>query len=92
MVKPIKENINRKADADIYNEVGREELEEADEITEVEEGFMEGFEEGETLAKCAFCKKVLVGEDFVEEEIDEVHYRFCNEDHALKFEEKKKFI
>ncbi len=77
-------------EGDIYDEEGREELEESDEITEVEEGFVEGYEEGEHEAKCAECKKVLVDEDFIEEELDGKNYRFCSEECAIAFETNKK--
>lgn len=77
-------------EGDIYDEEGREKLEEADEITEVEEGFVEGFEGGERQAKCAECGVILVDEDFVEEELDGKHYRFCSEECASAFETGKK--
>ena len=75
---------------DVYSEEGREELEEADEINELEEGFMEGYEEGEHQAKCTECGKVLVDEKFVEEELEGHHYRFCTEECASAFETRKK--
>ncbi len=77
-------------EGDVYDEEGREELEESDEITEVEEGFLEGYEEGEHQAKCAECGKVLIDEKFVEEELEGHHYRFCSEECADAFEVKKK--
>ena len=76
-------------ESDVYSEEGREELEEGDEITEVEEGFMEGYEEGEHQAKCAKCGKVLV-DNFVEEELEGHHYRFCSEECVKAFETGKK--
>ncbi len=75
-------------EGDIYDEEGREKLEEADEITEVEEGFVEGYEKGE--AKCAECGVVLVDEDFVEEELDGKYHRFCSAECASAFETGKK--
>lgn len=75
---------------DIYDAEGREELEENDEITEREEGFVEGFEEGEHEAKCAECGYVLTDENFVEEELDGKHYRFCCDECASAFEVRKK--
>ena len=77
-------------EGDIYDEEGREELEDADEITELEEGFIEGYEEGEHLAKCAECGKVSIDENFLEEELDGKHYRFCSEECAAGFEVGKK--
>ena len=73
-------------EADIYEEEGREELEDSDEINELEEGFMEGYEEGEHQARCGKCKKILVNEDFIEEEIEGNHYRFCSEECLEAFE------
>ena len=77
-------------EGDIYDEEGREELISEDEIQDAEEGFVEGYEEGEYEAKCAECGKVLVGEDFLEEELDGKHYRFCSEECAIGFEAHKK--
>ncbi len=76
-------------DEDIYTEEGQEKLVEDDEITMIEEGFMQGYEEGEHLAKCAECKKVLVDEDFIEEELEGRSFRFCSEKCATKFEVKE---
>lgn len=75
---------------DIYDEEGREELKESDEITEIEEGFVEGYEEGEHQVKCAKCNVVLVDGNLVEEELDGKHYRFCSEECASAFETGKK--
>ncbi|MBS3157515.1 hypothetical protein J4442_05090 [Candidatus Woesearchaeota archaeon] len=71
-------------DEDIYTGEGREVAEDEDEISDVEEGFMEGYEEDENAAKCAKCRKIL-GEDFIEEEIDGEMLRFCSEKCALKY-------
>lgn len=66
----------------IYSEEGREEmLEEDDEITDLDEGFMKGYEEGAKSAKCPICGEVI-GYDFVEREIDDDVYRFCSDEHA----------
>lgn len=75
---------------DIYDAEGREELEENDEITEREEGFVEGFEEGEHEAKCAECGVVLVDKDVIEEDLNGEHYLFCSEECASAFEVGKK--
>ena len=77
-------------EGDIYDEEGREELQESDEINEVEEGFVEGFEEGEHEAKCAECGSVLVDDKIIQEEIDGHSYNFCSNDCALAFEAGKK--
>lgn len=58
-----------------------------DDLDELEEGFMQGYDEGERAAKCSLCKKLL-GSVFVEEEIDDQIYRFCNEQHAEAFKRK----
>jgi len=70
---------------DIYNEDEAEEMEEEDEISPGEEGFMEGYEEGSRIAKCKQCGNVLVGENIFELDIGKKHYRFCSEQCAEKF-------
>lgn len=90
MPKKTKEQIERdielgKRDEDIYTGAGREVAEEEDEISDVEEGFMEGYEEDENAAKCANCGKILE-DDFIEKEKDEEILRFCSERCALKYE------
>ncbi|MDD5133280.1 MAG: hypothetical protein PHD81_01830 [Candidatus Nanoarchaeia archaeon] len=75
----------------VYNKKEDESLEEEDEIDEVEEGVMEGFDEDIKSVKCAFCHKILTADDKpIEEEIKDVVYQFCSEDHAFKFKKKKK--
>jgi flagellar biosynthesis/type III secretory pathway protein FliH len=74
---------------DIYTEEGREIAEEEDEITNVEEGFMEGYEEGESAAKCSTCKKILE-DDFIEEDFKEGSLKFCSEECATKYEKYNK--
>ena len=69
-----------KFEEDVYTEKGREELIENDEISDAEEGFVQGFEEEEKLVECANCKKILVTEDFVEKKIDEGIIRFCSDE------------
>ncbi len=71
-------------DEDVYEKEGREELEEDEEISPEEEGFMQGYEEGEKLAECAKCGKILV-EDFVEKEMNGEIYRFCSDKCAESF-------
>jgi len=90
--KTIDSGTEEKDQEDIYDEEVREDLEDSDEISEVEEGFVEGYEEGEHEAKCAECKKVLVDEDFIEEEIDGENYRFCSDECVKAFETKKKKV
>ena len=74
-----------KFEEDVYTEKGREELIENDEISDAEEGFVQGFEEEEKLVECANCKKVLVTEDFVEKNIDEDIIRFCSDECAEEY-------
>ncbi len=76
---------------DIYSDAGREELiDEEDEITDIDEGFMKGYEEEEKTAECKNCGDILVNENVVEEEIDDVVYRFCSSECATEFEQKKR--
>lgn len=76
-------------DEDIYSDEGREELmDEEDEITDIDEGFMQGYEQGEKAAVCANCGRVL-DEDFVEQEFHEEMYRFCSGDCANEYAERK---
>lgn len=83
------ERNNKDSDEDIYSDEGREELmEEEDEITDVDEGFMQGYEQGEKAAVCANCGKLLE-EDFVEQEIGEEMCRFCSNDCASEYVERK---
>jgi len=68
----------------IYSEEGRKNQIEEDEITDADEGFMKGYEEGEKMAKCPICREAL-DDDFVEKEIDGEIYRFCSDEHAEEF-------
>ncbi len=75
----------------IYKDSGREVMADEDEITDVEEGFMKGYEEDEKSALCQNCKKVLEDEEsIVEIDYKGDTYRFCSEDCAEKFTKKKK--
>lgn len=70
------------AEENIYTEEGREEMfDDDDELTDVDEGFMKGYEEGAKSAKCPICGQVIEY-DFVEREIDDDIYRFCSDEHA----------
>ncbi len=74
----------------IYSEEGREELmEDEDEITDLDEGFMQGYEEGEKLSECCNCGKVLKDKT-VEEEIDGELLRFCSSECASAYDESHK--
>ncbi|MDP6642263.1 MAG: hypothetical protein QGF74_02715 [Candidatus Nanoarchaeia archaeon] len=72
---------------DVYSEEGREESIEDDEIDEVEQGFMQGYDAGDRLAKCSLCLKIL-SDDFIEEELKGELYRFCSEEHAETYKRK----
>lgn len=72
-------------DEDVYDEEGREMLVDEDEISPTEEAFLEGYDAGEKVAKCAKCGKILF-EDFFEKEISGEIYRFCSAEHAESFE------
>ena len=93
MKKKTKEEVMRDMEIgdkeeDIYSKEGREELlEDEDEISDVDEGFMKGYDEGQKMAECCTCRKVL-DKDIVEEELDDEVYRFCSSKCASAFEEK----
>ena len=74
---------------DIYTEEGRETAEEDDTITDSEEGFMEGYEEGDSAVKCANCGTILE-DDFIEREINGEEFRFCSEECAETFKKRNK--
>ncbi len=73
----------------IYSDEGREELEKSDAIDELEEGFMQGYEQGEKMVECGQCGKMLVDDDFVEEEFSGDVVRFCSKLCAMRYEEKQ---
>ena len=80
------------AESDIYSGAGREELiEEEDEITDLDEGFMKGYEEGAKVAECKNCKSVLL-DNFVESIVDDETCRFCTQECATEFCKKNKRI
>lgn len=69
---------------EIYEDEGREEMIENEEISAEEEGFMKGYEEDESPTECARCHKLL-GRNFVESEIDNETLRFCSEKCAAAY-------
>ncbi len=71
----------------LEDEETAEEAVEDDEIDELEEGFMEGYEEGERSTRCTLCH-ALLDMDFVEEEMNGESYRFCSENHAEIYKHK----
>ncbi|MBW2997556.1 hypothetical protein KY349_04415 [Candidatus Woesearchaeota archaeon] len=75
----------------VYDEAGREKLVEDDEISPEEAGFMEGAEDDGEQGKCAYCGAALLdAAHTVETKIDGKQYFFCSDEHAQKYEEKKK--
>lgn len=75
---------------DLTTAEGREVAMEADEIDDVEEGFMKGYEQGEKMAKCALCKKPIYDEA-IEKDFDDETYRFCSQHCLDEFEKKEKW-
>ena len=75
------------AEENVYSEAGREELlETEDEITDVDEGVMKGYDEGAKAAKCVACGTVLEDtSDIVELEHNDQTYRFCSSECAEKY-------
>ena len=73
---------------DPYTKEGRHAAVEDDSLTDSDEGFMAGYEQGEDSTKCATCKKILE-DDFIEEEFEEETLRFCSENCAEKYEKKQ---
>lgn len=74
---------------DPYTEEGRGSAIDDDSLTDVDEGFMKGYEEDSLMTKCVNCGAILE-EDIIEEEFDGDVYRFCSEDCATEFERKRK--
>ena len=73
---------------DIYREEDRDKMQEDAEITPVEEGFMEGYDEGAKSSNCPKCGKVIVEkEGVVEREIKGEHYMFCSQKCADEYKE-----
>jgi len=94
-VKKVKDDTRKAMDigekeATVYGAVGREKLEEDDEIEEWEEGFMEGAEDDGEQAKCAFCGGVLMRGKTVETKIKGRTIWFDSEKCLEDFKKKKK--
>jgi len=71
----------------IYSEEGREDLmENEDEITGTDEGFMKGYNESAASSKCTGCKKLLEGHETIEKEFKGKNYRFCSQHCLTEFE------
>jgi len=78
-------------DEEVYSEVGREKLQEDDEISPTEEGFMEGAEDKGELGTCGSCGKPISqdSEEVVETKVDGEIVWYCNEECAEKGRNKK---
>ena len=71
----------------IYSEEEREELmEDEDEITDIDEGFMKGYNESPDKLRCASCKIKLDGHETIEKEVKGKEYRFCSQHCLTEFE------
>ena len=76
-------------DKDVYEDEFLEEAMEADEIDDLEEGFMKGYDDEEALVKCAKCKRLVAEANAVEKEIKSETYIFCSPQCAKNFKKKK---
>jgi hypothetical protein len=83
----VDEEYNADAE-DIYNDEGREQKVEDDEMSPDEEGFIEGYEEG-TNAVCATCDAVLDADNTIERTIDGDIKSFCSDECAEKYLKKE---
>jgi len=75
---------------DIYDEEGRRALVEEDELSAEEAGFLEGYDNPNTV-KCAYCGKPLMEnqDNILEIVIEGNLYRFCSEDCLEEFRREK---
>ncbi len=73
--------------AGIYSDEGREDLiEKEDEITDVDEGFMKGYNDYSESTQCKNCKKTLEGHEVIEREFKDEVCRFCSQHCLTEFE------
>ena len=87
---PNNEDEGSEGNEDIYTGEGRQDLlEDEDEITDIEEGFMQGYEGGEKLSVCNNCGKILE-QEITEEEVEGELLHFCSPRCATLFEQRKK--
>ena len=76
------------SDDDIYEDAGMEEALEDEEIDDLEEGFMRGYEQ-EGLSICRVCKKIIDDfDDIVEVEFEGKTIVLCSEKCAGRFRKK----
>ena len=71
---------------DIYDEEVVEKLSEEDEMHPEEAGFMEGYDEGDAVIKCANCGKLIDLDAAFEEKIGKKTHRFCSVNCSESFE------
>mgnify|MGYP001323913226 CR=1 FL=1 len=84
------ENTVNEDNTGIYSEEGREKMKyDDDTITNVDEGFMQGYDEEDKLSECSYCGTILE-DNIVEEKFDEELYRFCSRECATNYESKHK--
>ena len=78
-------------EADPYTKEGREALQEDDELSPGEEGFMEGASGRGDETCCDECGKLLSddAEQVFEREVHDKKRLFCSEEHAEKFSQKR---
>jgi len=84
-----KEEFSRERDDDntgIYSEDGRAELVDDDEITDVDEGFMKGYDAATESGKCSSCKTLLEGHEVITKEVKRKKYKFCSQHCLTEFE------
>ena len=67
---------NKEVD-DVYSDNFNESLEEDDEISEAEEGFMVGYNEDDFVKECENCKNLL-DDNFIQHELNNKKYGFCS--------------
>jgi hypothetical protein len=86
--KRLEMDIGEKEES-VYGPVGREKLEEDDEIDAWEEGFMEGAEDDGEQGKCAYCGAALLRGKTFETKIKGRVVWFCSEQHIEDYKKKK---
>jgi len=71
----------------IYSKEGREDLmENEDQITDIDEGFMQGYENYKKPTKCQNCKAPLDSNNTVEKTFNNKKYFFCSRHCLTEFE------
>ncbi len=85
----LKMDIGEKEE-EIYDETGRRKLVEEDEISDAEEGFVEGYEGKGALGACGLCSKMLSEDKTIEREVGGKMLWFCSNACAKNYVLKKK--